>query len=122
MMIYARELDNRNIGQVVSLNNGNTIGQLSAIQRDTPSPGMVELTVGGSIVFELSDSARVEIYRDPILSHLVRREWDEEESDSTLLDGDLEAITEAVSAALTEQGILPVTHNTINVIEKENAA
>lgn len=122
MMIYARELDNRNIGQVVSLNNGNTIGQLSAIQRDTPSPGMVELTVGGSIVFELSDSARVEIYRDPILSHLVRREWDEEESNSTLLDGDLGAITEAVSDALIKQGFLPATHTNINASKKEDAA
>lgn len=122
MMIYARELDARNIGQVISLNNGDTIGQLSAIQKNTPSVGQVELTVGGSVVFELSESARVEIFRDPILSHLVRREWTEEEADTTLSDGDLDAVTEAVTDALTSLGILPGAGSIHHLSEKENAA
>src|SRR5699024_44850 len=96
MEIKARNLTSPNLGQVITLDNGETFGELSAVRFNTPNRGCVELTVGGTLVFDLDENDLVDITRNVVNSHQIRNERRTESAGGVLTDGDLDEIEKTV--------------------------
>lgn len=96
MKIKARDLTTQNLGQVITLDNGTTFGELSAVQFNAPEPGSVDLTIGGSLVVTLRMDDNVDITRNVVNAHQVRKEREAEEVGGMLTGGDLDEIEKIV--------------------------
>lgn len=96
MEIKARNLTSQNLGQVITLDNGETFGELSAVRFNTPNRGGVELTVGGTLVFDLDENDLVDITRNVVNSHQIRNERRTEIAGGVLTGGDLDEIEKIV--------------------------
>lgn len=89
MKIKARQLSRQNVGQVVSIDNGETFGELSAVRFDYPTQGDVEVTIGGSVVVDMHGDDPIDVVRNAISAHQVRTEREFEENGGSLTEGDL---------------------------------
>ncbi len=91
MRIPAKDLDLRNIEQLIEVNAGNrtVTGTLSCLIR---TPYAIELVIGGSEKVTVGFEDEVDIYRGTLLAHLVRREKLEQENGGILSEQDLQDI------------------------------
>lgn len=106
MKIKARQLTRQNVGQVVSVDHGETFGELSAVRFDYPTQGDVEVTIGGSIIVDMRGEDSIDVVRNAVSSHQVRTERELEENGGVLSDGDLGEI-ERIFQELLESSLRP---------------
>lgn len=106
MKIKARQLTRQNVGQVVSVDHGETFGELSAVRFDYPNQGDVEVTIGGSIIVDMQGEDPIDVVRNAVSSHQVRTERELEENGGVLSGGDLSEI-ERVLRELLESSLRP---------------
>ena len=102
MKIKVRQLTRQNVGQVVSIDNGATFGELSAVRFDFPSKGDVEVTIGGSVVVDMHEDEPIDVVRNAISAHQVRTERELEENGGALTGGDLHEIESILRGLLEE--------------------
>ena len=97
MKINASQLRNSNIGQPVTLENRGVSGILWAIHDD----GSVDVGLGH---YDLEPSEPVDIFRDPVMGHLFRKEKESEERGGVdLSDEDLDDIEDLINTALASR-------------------
>lgn len=101
MKIQAQDLTSQNLGQVIVLDNGQTFGELSMVSFKDTVPGEVELTLGGSRRVIVSTTELVEVYRNTVNAHQVRKEREAEEVGGILSGGDLDEIEKIVRDMLS---------------------
>lgn len=98
MRVYANQIHNSNLGQVVEV-EGHVTGILEAYWKDGSD---YRLVIGGEEV-EVSATESVHVYRDATLGALYRREMDERDRGGVLTEGDLDRLSERLLDDLTER-------------------